>query len=174
METLLETPPFVAFPKIARLNRDIVVTEKLDGTNACVHVTEDGQIVAGSRTRWLTVEKDNFGFARWVAENKDELLKLGVGTHFGEWFGSGIQRGYGLKEKRFYLFNTNRWNDDAVRPVCCGVVPTLYFGSFSAFNQDSYLDQLRNEGSVAVPGFMKPEGTGCFPHRVKHALQGDV
>ncbi len=61
----------------------------------------------GSRTRWITAQDDNHGFARWVEGNKQELLKLGAGRHFGEWWGSGIQRGYGLQkgEKRFSLFN---------------------------------------------------------------------
>ena len=31
------------------------------------------------------------------------------GRHFGEWWGSGIQRGYGLDEKTFSLFNAYRW-----------------------------------------------------------------
>ena len=33
--------PFVEFPKIPRLKRDIVVTEKIDGTNASILVPED-------------------------------------------------------------------------------------------------------------------------------------
>ena len=37
---------FEGFPKIARLSREIVVTEKIDGTNARVCITEDGRIFA--------------------------------------------------------------------------------------------------------------------------------
>ena len=44
-------PVFVPFPKITRLNREIVVTEKIDGTNASVHVLEDGTVLAASRNR---------------------------------------------------------------------------------------------------------------------------
>ena len=108
---------FVAFPKIPRLSRRCVITEKIDGTNACIFIGEDGEFLVGSRTRWITPENDNHGFARWAYEHKDELLGLGPGRHFGEWWGQGIQRGYGLKEKRFSLFNTSRWMDDAVRPA---------------------------------------------------------
>ncbi len=122
---------FTPFPKIARLNREIVVSEKIDGTNACVQVLEDGTVLAQSRTRFITPENDNYGFARWVRENEDELRAgLGFGTHFGEWWGRGIQRGYGVDDKRFSLFNTQRWTDDALRPACCGVVPVLYAGLF--------------------------------------------
>ena len=78
---------FKEFPKIARLSREIIVTEKIDGTNAQILITEDGQILTGSRTRWITPQDDNFGFAKWVEENKAEILKLGQGQHFGEWWG---------------------------------------------------------------------------------------
>lgn len=153
---------FVGFPKMARLSRDIIITEKLDGTNAQILITEDGEIRAGSRTRWITPEDDNYGFARWVFGNKEELLKLGVGRHFGEWWGQGIQRNYGLKEKRFSLFNTSRWSDDSVRPECCSVVPVLFEGPFNTLVIELELDLLRTEGSLAAPGFMKPEGIIVF------------
>lgn len=107
---------FVEFPKIARLSRMCVITEKLDGTNASITITEDGQFLCGSRTRWITPEDDNYGFARWAHDHKDELMTLGPGTHFGEWWGHGIQRKYDLEEKRFSLFNVARWRES--RPEC--------------------------------------------------------
>lgn len=153
------TVPFVEFPKIARLTRQCVVTEKIDGTNGTIHIADDFQtILVGSRTRWITPEDDNYGFARWVMANKEELLKLGPGTHHGEWWGQGIQRNYGLKEKRFSLFNTSKWLDDAVRPACCSVVPMLYSGPFDTVEIDRVLGALSINGSIAAPGFMKPEG----------------
>src|SRR4051812_15171611 len=104
-------PEFRAFPKISRLQSPIVVTEKIDGTNGIVHVGDDGSVFAGSRSQWL-IDSDNYGFGRWVKDNADDLAAmLGPGTHFGEWFGQGIQRGYGLGEKRFYLFQTGRYRD---------------------------------------------------------------
>ena len=153
---------FKPFPKIARLNREIVVTEKLDGTNALIHFEDDGTMYVGSRTRWITPADDNYGFARWAEGNKSELEKLGPGSHFGEWWGGGIQRGYGLKEKRFSLFNTSKWGDGAVRPACCHVVPVLYQGAMREDAISAALNDLRTNGSVAVPGFMKPEGIVIF------------
>ncbi len=173
---------FEPFPKIPRLSRDIVVSEKIDGTNASIKVAElsdaealaDGTpwicglggfwLAAGSRTRWLSIAEDNFGFARWVHDNATELLRLGVGHHFGEWWGSGIQRGYGLSkgEKRFSLFNTAKWSDPAVRPACCHVVPILYTGAFDSMSVEWSLDQLALMGSTAAPGFMAPEGVIVF------------
>ena len=154
-------PEFVEFPKIARLNRECFVTEKIDGTNACVQVCEDGAVFAGSRSRWITPGDDNFGFLRWVREHEDELREgLGVGRHHGEWWGQGIQRKYGLSEKRFSLFNVGKWGES--RPACCHVVPTLYCGIFSSLAVRDCLADLALNGSAAAPGFMKPEGVIVF------------
>ena len=62
---------FVSFPKIARYSRNVVVTEKIDGTNAQVFIGEDGEFLTGSRNRWITPEDDNYGFSRWAHEHKD-------------------------------------------------------------------------------------------------------
>ncbi len=181
---------FVPFPKIARLSREVIVTEKIDGSNACVFVSDDGlSLRAASRTRWITPGDDNFGFARWCEANTAELLKLGPGRHYGEWWGSGIQRGYGLPkgEKRFSLFNVARWADrhtvppesensrlvdlDTMKwaPACCYVVPVLARASgFEALDAPGVMQLLGFGGSCAAPGFMKPEGIVIF-----HA-QGNV
>jgi hypothetical protein len=151
---------FVEFQKIPRYSREMIVTEKIDGTNAQVMVGEDGSVLAGSRSRFITPEADNFGFAAWVKAHEEELRDLGPGRHFGEWWGSGIQRGYGLKEKRFSLFNVSRW--EFVRPECCHCVPVLYRGPFGDFGVTLALDELRARGSAAALGFMKPEGIVIF------------
>lgn len=171
---------FVEFPKMARLSREIIITEKIDGTNACVFIGEDGAIRAGSRTRWITPQDDNFGFAGWVERNADALRKLGPGRHFGEWWGVGIQRGYGLTERRFSLFNVSRWalhgtepqriatqdprieKYQDVLPECCGLVPVLYRGPFDMSEVYAALDDLKERGSAAAPGFMRPEGVVVF------------
>ena len=159
---------FREFPKIFRLNREVVVTEKLDGTNGCVIVGEDGSVAAQSRSRIITPENDNYGFAKWVQEHADNLRELGPGYHYGEWWGLGIQRNYGMTEKRFSLFNVTRWGES--RPACCHVVPVIVRGkaedSWSVANEA--LNTLRLAGSIAAPGFMKPEGIVAF-----HA-QGNV
>lgn len=157
---------FVSFQKIPRLKRGCIVTEKIDGTNAQVVVGEDGAVRAGSRKRWITPDDDNFGFAAWVRQNEDELRELGPGRHFGEWWGLGIQRGYGLRERRFSLFNSGRWSNE--RPACCGVVPVLYAGDFSTNTVDFVLDTLRETGSRAAPGYEKPEGIIVFMTAAQH------
>lgn len=147
---------FVEFPKIARFSREIIITEKIDGTNACVYVGEDGTVLAGSRSRWITPSDDNFGFAAWVAEHSSELRELGPGRHFGEWWGRGIQRHYDMPCRVFSLFNVDRWSDS--RPKCCDVVPVLYRGQFESDAVNSCLVRLADLGSYAAPGFKRPEG----------------
>ena len=153
---------FVGYSKIPRLMREMIVTEKIDGTNAQVWISDDlNHVVAGSRHRWLLPgQPDNHGFGAWVQKNREELLKLGPGHHFGEWWGQGIGRNYGLAEKRFSLFNTYRWGED--RPECCHVVPVLHQGVFNVWDVDLCLETLKVEGSRAAPGFMKPEGVVIF------------
>lgn len=154
---------FESFQKLHRIKRGCVITEKIDGTNAQIAFDDDGTMFVGSRNRWITPEADNMGFARWCQEHAEELRLLGPGRHFGEWYGAGIQRKYGLSEKRFALFNTERWRDGRQpRPACCGVVPILYEGEFSTTVIDEALERLRTEGSLAVPGYMNPEGVVVF------------
>jgi hypothetical protein len=167
---------FREFGKIPRLSRECVVTEKIDGTNASIfigageigesciiannHTEADGSLVmkAGSRTRWITPDDDNFGFARWAQYHAEELFTLGPGRHFGEWWGKGIQRGYGLEDRQFSLFNTSIWLNLAVRPACCGVVSVLYEGVFHTNEIEAALARLRLKGSACAPGFANPEG----------------
>jgi len=163
---------FVEFKKIPRLSRECVVTEKIDGTNGVIYIGEDGEFLVGSRSRWIDEHTDNHNFWHWVMDNKEELLKLGVGTHYGEWWGSGIQRGYGLikGEKRFSLFNSGRWvkkTSNSIPPLaekqeycpdCCYVVPILWTGIFDIIAINSILNNLQVEGSRASLGFMRPEG----------------
>lgn len=184
--------PHPAFSKIPRLNRDMVISEKIDGTNGLIHVTETGEVCAGSRNRWITPKNDNYGFAKWVEANAAELQKLGPGNHYGEYWGQGIQSGYGLTEKRFSLFNTGRWKSvdsrnalllspgvtfkneapgvfsiekegDAPNVVqCCYVVPILYTGPFHQGAIKNELEKLSLTGSVAAPGYPCPEGIVVF------------
>lgn len=157
---------FIKYPKTARLLRNIVITEKLDGTNAAVIVTPDGQVGAQSRNRIINPQDDNMGFAGWVEEHKEKLADvLGAGHHFGEWWGSGIQRGYGLEkgDKRFSLFNTGRWGhfadpEQAPGIPGLGVVPVLDKGTFNTAFIIDVFDALEEAGSQAAPGFTDPEG----------------
>lgn len=187
---------FEKFPSLTRFSQDWTVTEKIDGSNAQVLIMDENSdftntdisnaiaihapkikemryfVFAGSRSRFLTPTKqgDHMGFAQWVENYSEELVAtLGTGRHYGEWWGQGIQRGYGLTEKRFSLFNVSRWKEEDVSHIPqLHVVPSFvqsaYYdnpgASFTAF-----LNQLRDEGSLAAPGYMNPEGIVMYHGR---------
>lgn len=221
--TVLKASDYPKYKPIPRLHRDVVLTEKVDGSNGLIHVIDlttegideassvayvDGDHVqrviegasiygtdqmgkkylirAGSRNRWLSTEKDNFGFCAWVMANADALTALGPGYHYGEWFGLGIQTGYGLDKKRFALFNVAKWYDPRDPrthtstfednfpkakpcPSVVTVVPVISVVDGKHLNAevDKALHTLESEGSFIAPGFMKPEGVVVF-----HAAAG--
>lgn len=173
---------FKEFPKIPGLSKDIVITEKIDGTNACIIIEEIDELLrnnkyyintvtaiieyrgktygvgAQSRNKLITPYDDNYGFAKWVYVNSDELVKMGPGRYFGEWWGQGIQRNYGKDKKIFSLFNTNRFTATDI----VSVVPVLYEGPFSEVEINKSLYTLKTYGSLAAPGFMHPEGVVVY------------
>jgi hypothetical protein len=185
---------FKPWPSIPRMSKEqVTVTEKIDGSNSAVRIRpydplEDHTMVvahvdyagaeysvwAQSRKRLLLPGKstDNFGFAGWVFENASKLVEiLGPGDHYGEWWGSGIQRGYGLTEKRFSLFNAPRWYE-VLHPTEARsevpnlyIVPLLYRGRFYDLDVKSLRDDLVENGSKVVPGF-KSEGMVVYMREV--------
>ena len=212
-EYIVGLPPFQSFAKIPRLNREIIITEKIDGTNAAIGITDGSlyaafadstraqdsdfenlspsRVYAQSRTRIITPKEDNYGFADWVQKHADILrVTLGPGLHFGEWWGKGINRNYGLDQHRFSLFNVDKWFFDpagkhslaaaAAAGVAIHVVPVLYQGPWitsvlhdhpNEYAPKLYLEYLKNSpmGSYAAPGFMQPEGIVVF-HTAGHVL----
>ncbi len=177
------------FGSIPRWYKTFTISEKIDGSNGLITIHSNEladmtdtpalaeyagySVYAGSRTRWISPGKstDNHGFAQWVMDNVAEVVKLGVGNHYGEWYGSGINRGYGFDKgvKRFALFNTHKWSDPSVRPELFDVVPTLWIGSGDDIHQGIHqsLGKLELDGSQITPHeYMKPEGIVIYSHEV--------
>lgn len=172
MSTDLEFQPW---PKIPRENPfNVTITEKIDGTNACI-VIEDGKIVAlQSRKRFITPKDDDYGFAAWAEENKFDLEQgLGDGHHYGEWAGEGIQKNpHCLKGKHLFLFNTHRWNENNPNlPFCCDVVPILYQGVMDSGTVDKLLVNLLDNSPEGVTA----EGVVIYYHAfrkyTKHTIK---
>jgi len=202
---------FEGYPKTPRYEKPIIVTEKIDGTNAQIYIrpideyydpdfdslifnqAEDDSsppayaVRAGSRNRWISPSDDNYGFANWVRSNAGVLVGLGVGKHFGEWWGRGIGRGYDLDTRRFSLFNTSRWLKlhDTMNvgysipkwiktcPDCCDVVPVLdRDAKFS--DVPGIMDWLESTGSMASPGYKRPEGVIAFHTGSGQAYKGII
>jgi hypothetical protein len=188
----------------------MIITEKIDGTNAAIGIVPAGTFTFGqggtpglvafgkiddaeyvvyaqSRKRLITPDDDNYGFARWVCDNAIDLVPiLGPGLHFGEWWGQGIQRNYGLDHRRFSLFNTSRWgwlNDPQAReakaiPDQLWSVPVLMQHTFATTVILETMADLYKFGSSANPGFMKPEGIVVYHTAAnvmfKQTFEGDA
>lgn len=168
------SPDHISFNKIARLSKQTIITEKIDGTNGVIYIDSDNFLV-GSRNRWLDEHNENYGFYKWAQENKKELMKLGSGWHYGEWWGNGIQRGYAKKkgDRVFSLFNVKNWKRGVDKyypfetaqecPACCEVVPILkVLDIFDTSDIENELSYLKMFGSSASPGFMDPEGVVIY------------
>lgn len=178
---------FKEWPKIPRggPNETVTITEKIDGTNACVIVAkyDNGMpYVAGAQSRtqllWsqedgglIIIHGDNYGFGKWTRDHLDELAQLGEGYHYGEWAGEGIQKNHhNIKGKKFFLFNYERWRDGRQeRPTCCECVPVLYEGPAYIEDGDGgihaisfVMDKLWND---AKEGGWYPEGIVVWYHK---------
>lgn len=193
----ISTLEFRGFGKVEHLDGAcMVVTQKIHGTNAQVVILEvlnqsgfqpDGSsyaevddrtyfIRAGSRTRWLSPEDDNYGFAAFVDKHKEEFIrKLGVGQHFGEWAGPGINSGEGLEQRTFVLFDPSRYPEGQPLPPQTVVVPVLYDGKFDLKVIDTVMNELKANGSKLKPGFMRPEGVvvNVLGQRLKKVFEAE-
>lgn len=185
----MSEPEFKPWPKTPRYFRNITITEKIDGTNAAINIVQfqtvdewvrpiasgvvlgkrvqaDNEfygVYAQSRTRFVVPTADNYGFADWVWTHARTLISdLGPGLHYGEWWGKGIQRNYGLDERRLSLFNTAKWGEAEFVTPQLGTVPVLDEEVHDTAAVDEALAELKLCGSQAAPGFMKPEGVVIY------------
>ncbi len=145
---------FKSWPKIQRPdNLRVIITEKLDGTNACI-IKERGEIVGvQSRKRLITPEDDNYGFAKWVHTNKAILEELPDGYNYGEWFGEGIQKNpHNIVGKKFCLFNTTLYNLTKFLnenyKLNIGCVKTLFQGKALDMPEEETLLENQPEGFI--------------------------
>lgn len=136
--------PFTEFPKLARLSRDMVVTEKIDGTNAQVYI---------SNTADFLTEEERSRYTRHIALVNGCFVYAGSRNRWITLAG----RGLALAD----------WRCEQV--PCCHVVPVLLRHTFDTSRVDMLLEHLQVVGSYAAPSFMKPEGVVVF-----HAKSGQM
>lgn len=192
-------PTFTEFGKIGRMNRPMTITEKIDGENGKVSIRKISPdqlsetpwspslswtyvgshdavyaVWAQSRTRVVPINDDPSGFAAWVRDNALELVALlGEGDHSGEWWGYKIKRGYGLKERKFSLFNTARFDRYTMQDVIEGldVVPVLHEGPFSTEEVSRWAGILKAVGSYAAEDYDRPEGLMVYHHGLSNYMK---
>lgn len=97
---------------------------KLHGTNAGVVWRGGNDVYALSRSRVITPESDNAGFAKFVADNAEDLAGI-AGTlgeaplvMYGEWIGEGVQKGVAVSAlpRRFVVFDVMDASENEDRP----------------------------------------------------------
>lgn len=94
------------------LQGTVYIFYKIDGTNGCVWL-DNGELKFGSRTREVSLEKDNANFMKSIVENKDlyNSLKKYLTLHpeyiiYGEWLVPHTLRTYNQNAwKNFYIFD---------------------------------------------------------------------
>ncbi len=183
---MINLPEFHKYFKIPRIeNETFTISEKIDGSNGLIYVhharfddvkkgVDRSYILAGSRSKWLIDDGsktwDNHGFGSWVEENEEDLYSLDEGYHYGEWYGKGINRGYGLLDKRFMLFNYGRYAEK-LRLADSGLlfnmptkvqVETVFHHNVKFEQLFQIIAEVRyhltHDGSKHVQGYIKPEG----------------
>lgn len=162
---------FIKWPSTPRWHKGLTITEKIDGTNACIRIL-DGTVSAQSRKRLITPESDNFGFAEWVHENAGALTDvLGYGVHFGEWFGEGIQKNpLGIEGKRFALFSPWKFNESQKEVIensgLVEFVPVLFEGQADIYTIPRVLEELDWDGTKVQGAKMISQGYAFEPDRM--------
>lgn len=156
---------FRKFPDINRIGKAaITITQKIHGSNAAAWIEvnpfdpAEHIVRAANRTGFIYPEDDNFGFAQFVADQRQQFIDLlGPGVWHGEWAGPGINNGEGLTEKTFVLFSVKGLEGKTL-PDRCKLVPLLYEGPLDTNAIEAAKADLKASGSKLVAGFMRPEG----------------
>ena len=174
---------FSPWPKTKHIDKcmTVMVTEKIDGTNACIVFEEDGTMFVQSRNRIITPSQDNAGFAKWAQQHRDELFHiLGTGRHYGEWWGKGIGRKYDMQHNVFSLFNVNKFyktEADGLDSMSTragetsideqiSAVPKVYYGDYGSIEMVNAIENLRLGASLAAKEhgitYANPEGVCIY------------
>lgn len=143
------------------LNGTVYCFPKIDGTNSCLFLDDEGKLCAGSRNRQLTLEKDNAGFYAYALQHPEYKAYLEAHpTHilYGEWLVKHTIKTY--KEdawRKFYVFDVfevNPWEDspfveideeDGITLTPAALNPSRYIP------YDEYGSELEKYGIEYIP-----------------------
>lgn len=117
---------------------ECLVFPKIDGTNSSVWLDDDGNIKAGSRTRELTLERDNAGFYAYVLKNENienYLKKHPTHRLYGEFLVPHSLKTYKDDAwRRFYVFDVCLDKDE--------VVEYLHYDDYKSLLEEFNLDYI--------------------------------
>ncbi len=95
------------------LNGEVHLSYKIDGSNGCIYLKDNGELGFGSRKRDLSITEDNMGFmASFIADEtlyskyKEILKKNPNYIIYGEWLVPVTIKRYNINAwKKFYVFD---------------------------------------------------------------------
>lgn len=131
------------FAEAFKVGEHITITEKIDGANASIAVSEDGKLIAFSRRNELTPENTLQGFYDYVQSLDPTMISCVLGSRyifFGEWLVKHTIKYPQEKMKQFYVFDVwdteveqyIPWEQTKQMAEFCGLkmVPVFYDGPF--------------------------------------------
>jgi len=101
------------------LNGEVHLSYKIDGSNGCIYLKDNGELGFGSRKRDLSITEDNMGFMASFITNKplyskfEEILKKNPNyIIYGEWLVPVTIKRYSKDAwKKFYVFDIYNTED---------------------------------------------------------------
>ncbi|MGE6629631.1 RNA ligase family protein [Bacillus sp. NPDC077027] len=121
----------------------IIITEKIDCSNASFSLDEKGALQAFSRNVQLDEQNNLNGFYQWVHENINPNDLASEYIYFGEWLGTPHKVHYPQHEKQFFLFDVwdkvekeyitfweVKWE---AKHLQVNIVPVFYGGEFISY-----------------------------------------
>lgn len=145
------------------LDGEVYCFPKIDGTNSCLFLDNDGNLCAGSRKRQLTLEQDNAGFYAWALEHPEYKAYLEAHpSHilYGEWMVKHTIKTYADDAwRKFYVFDVFQlnWDDDSAfvsRDEEGGLVidfDCLEPDQTKYLSYDDYAPELKKYGIEYIP-----------------------
>lgn len=149
------------------LNGKFYIFPKIDGTNGCCYLDDNGELKCGSRNRELTLEKDNAGFYRAMLLNENIIRYLKCNpSHilYGEWLIKNHIKTYKDDAwRKFYVFDIYDTQSNSYLPYDryaeilksynIDFIPLLFIGDISYTKND--LDILLNKYLTANTYLLK-------------------
>ncbi|WP_407708507.1 RNA ligase family protein [Bacillus altitudinis] len=137
----------------------IIITEKIDCSNASFTLDEKGELQAFSRNVQLDEQNNLNGFYQWVHENINPNDLASEYIYFGEWLGTPHKVHYPQYEKQFFLFDV--WDKEFNRYVPfwevgweathlqLNLVPVFYDGAFISYEHiESFVGKTALGGKI--------------------------
>ena len=134
------------------LDGQVFCFPKIDGTNSCLFLDNDGNLCAGSRNRQLTLENDNAGFYAYALEHPEYKAYLEVHPNqilYGEWLVKHTIKTYSEDAwKKFYVFDVCEYAPDEDKPFLTEDEENGILLNFDALKESRYISYPRYKSDL--------------------------